>query len=53
MFQDALGFPIRIVEELSDAVFLEAGRLKATHGISLADEVVLGLATTTGNIGPS
>ena len=48
MFQDALGLPIRIVEELSDAVFLEAGRLKETHGISLADAVALGLATTSG-----
>ena len=46
--QNTLGLPIRIVEELSDTVFLEAGRLKATYGISLANAVVLGLAITTG-----
>jgi len=48
ILQDALGLPIRIAEELSDAVFLEAGRLKATYGLSLADAVALGLASTTG-----
>ena len=56
ILQDTLGLPIRIVEELSDTVFLEAGRLKATYGISLADAVVLGLANhwgISGNIGPS
>ena len=46
--QDSLLLPIRIVEDLNDAIFLEAGRLKATYGISLADAVALGLASVTG-----
>ena len=45
ILQDAIRLPIRIEENLSDAVFFEAGRLKATYGISLADAVALGLAS--------
>ena len=33
--------PIAINHEISDEIFLEAGRLKATYKISLADSVVL------------
>jgi PIN domain nuclease of toxin-antitoxin system len=33
--------PIAIVSEISDAVFTEAGRLKATYRISLADSIAL------------
>ena len=45
---DFLSLPIRIVGELDDSVFFEAGRLKATYGISLADAVALGLASSIG-----
>jgi predicted nucleic acid-binding protein len=33
--------PITIIQELTDSVFEEAGRLKATYKMSLADAVVL------------
>jgi PIN domain nuclease of toxin-antitoxin system len=45
ILQDAYVLPIHIVEDLSDAVFHEAGRLKASYSISLADAVALGLAS--------
>jgi uncharacterized protein len=38
--------PITIVDVVSDAVFKEAGRLKATYKISLADAVALAEAKT-------
>ncbi|GAK56358.1 toxin-antitoxin system, toxin component, PIN family [Candidatus Vecturithrix granuli] len=38
--------PITIVDVLSDAVFKEAGRLKATYKISLADAIALAEAKT-------
>jgi len=34
--------------KLDDLVFFEAGRLKATYGISLADAIALGLASSAG-----
>jgi len=37
--------PIKIIPAISDAVFTEAGRLKAHHKISLADSICLALAT--------
>jgi predicted nucleic acid-binding protein len=37
--------PIVIVSEISDAVFAEAGRLKATYKISLADSIALAEAS--------
>jgi predicted nucleic acid-binding protein len=40
--------PIIIRLELSDVVFREAGRLKATHRISLADSVALAEASISG-----
>ncbi|MFP3089361.1 type II toxin-antitoxin system VapC family toxin [Treponema sp. TIM-1] len=41
--------PIQIIEELDDTVFREAGRLKASYDISLADAVALGLASASEN----
>jgi len=36
--------PITIIPELSDTVFFEAGRLKTSYKISLADSIALGEA---------
>lgn len=33
--------PVRVVSEIKDSVFAEAGRLKATYRISLADSIAL------------
>ncbi|MBW8050184.1 MAG: type II toxin-antitoxin system VapC family toxin [Cytophagales bacterium] len=38
--------PITIIEQLEDKVFKEAGRLKATYRISLADSIALAEAKT-------
>ena len=40
--------PISIVNEIDDAVFLEAGRLKATYKVSIADAVALAEASVSG-----
>jgi PIN domain nuclease of toxin-antitoxin system len=48
ILQDVYVLPIQIVEDLSDVIFHEAGRLKASYSISLADAVALGLASTSG-----
>ncbi|GHU96836.1 hypothetical protein FACS1894208_11900 [Clostridia bacterium] len=40
--------PITIIPEMTDGVFLEAGRLKATYKMSLADAVVLAEASVGG-----
>lgn len=39
-----LALPIKIINELDDSVFKEAGRLKATQRISLADSILLAQA---------
>jgi PIN domain nuclease of toxin-antitoxin system len=39
--------PVRILYQLSAEVFREAGRLKATYRISLADAIALAQASTT------
>ena len=39
---------IQIVSEIKDDVFLEAGRLKATYKISLADSVALAQSLVSG-----
>ncbi len=39
--------PIAIIPELTDRVFKEAGRLKATYKISLADAIVLAEAAVS------
>ena len=36
-----LGLPLKVVDVLSDDVFKEAGRLKATYKISLADSIAV------------
>jgi len=40
--------PIRVLAEISNAVFKEAGRLKASYRISLADAVALAEASVSG-----
>ena len=40
--------PVVIIPEISDAVFLEAGRLKATYKISIADSVALAETSVSG-----
>jgi len=40
--------PIEINAEITDKIFAEAGRLKATHKISLADSFALAQAITSG-----
>ena len=42
--------PITIYQELSDKVFLEAGRLKASYKISLADSIALAEALVSGGL---
>jgi PIN domain nuclease of toxin-antitoxin system len=39
--------PITVVSEINDAVFAEAGRLKATYKISLADSIALAEASVS------
>jgi len=42
--------PFTIASELSDDVFLEAGRLKASYRISLADSIALAEASVSGGL---
>jgi predicted nucleic acid-binding protein len=41
MLEFVRNLPITIISEITDSVFEEAGRLKATYKISLADAIVL------------
>jgi len=41
IMQTIENLPIQIISSLSDKVFLEAGRLKAEHRISLADSIAI------------
>lgn len=43
-----LALPISVIDKLKDNVFKEAGRLKATYKISLADSIVLAEAKIMG-----
>jgi len=45
LFKIIADSPIRIIPEISDAVFQEAGRLKAAYRISLADSIALAEAS--------
>jgi PIN domain nuclease of toxin-antitoxin system len=47
-FQKFRQSPVRILPEITDAVFLEAGRLKAAYRISLADAIALAEASISG-----
>ena len=40
---------IEIINSINDDVFKEAGRIKASYRVSLADSLALGLALTTGD----
>ena len=42
--------PIVINREISDDIFAEAGRLKASYRVSLADSVALAQATVSGGV---
>jgi PIN domain nuclease of toxin-antitoxin system len=46
MLSNILALPITIVDTIRDDVFMEAGRFKATHRISLADSIALAEAKT-------
>ena len=46
---DSLSLPITIVDNLGDAFFREAGRIKASFAISLAGSCALALASTRGD----
>jgi len=48
LMSDVNQSPIAINREISDEIFLEAGRLKATYKISLADSVALAQAVVSG-----
>jgi predicted nucleic acid-binding protein len=48
VLNELLLLPVRIIDDISDATFLEAGRLKAVHKISIADALALALASVTG-----
>jgi uncharacterized protein len=48
VFQKTLGLPLEVIHGLTEPVFREAGRLKATYGISLADSIALAEAKTRG-----
>ena len=39
----APSLPIRIIDTIDDALFREAGRLKASYNISFADSIALAL----------
>jgi len=47
-YRDIKHMPIRIYHEISDDVFKEAGRLKVSYKISLADSVALAQALVIG-----
>ena len=40
--------PVSIISEISDEIFAEAGRLKASYRISLADSIALAEASVSG-----
>jgi len=42
--------PITVNSDITDEIFLEAGRLKATYKISLADSIALAQASTSDGI---
>lgn len=47
-YQQLLTLPIMLVENISDDVFKEAGRLKANYKMSLADALAVGEAVIKG-----
>lgn len=48
MIETIADAPVHVISELSDDVFNEAGRLKATYRISIADSVALAEASVSG-----
>ncbi len=50
MLKVVQGLPITIISELSDRVFKEAGRMKATYKISLADAIMLAEASVSDSL---
>ena len=49
-YREVKKLPIGIYHEISDEVFMEAGRLKTTYKISLADSIALAQTFTSGGI---
>ena len=50
MLEFVRDLPITIIPEITDSVFGEAGRLKATYKISLADAIVLAETSACGGV---
>jgi len=48
ILRDSLSLPIEIVDGLDASLFREAGRLKATYDISLADSIVIAFGIGSG-----
>ena len=46
--QNMAYFPIKIISEIANDVFKEAGRLKGTYKISIADSIALAEASVSG-----
>jgi predicted nucleic acid-binding protein len=49
MLNEIMAQPVQIIGEITDDAFREAGRLKATYKMSLADAFALGLASAYGD----
>jgi predicted nucleic acid-binding protein len=49
-FEEVKQSPITINHKISDELFMEAGRLKASHKISLADSIALAEAAISGGV---
>ena len=47
ILEGILALPIQIIGEMNDELFFESARIKASHKVSLADALALGLASIT------
>ncbi len=48
ILKECRALPIEIINSISDDVFEEVGRIKASYRVSLADSIALGLASIMG-----
>jgi len=48
LLADSLSLPVKIIDVIDDALFREAGRLKASYNISFADSIALAITLITG-----
>jgi PIN domain nuclease of toxin-antitoxin system len=49
VLNECCSLPVKIINDISADVFKNAGRMKASYHVSLADSLALGLALTTGD----